>query len=96
MATQLALFASIILPLFISWLGLYNQWIPEINRRLPVFFINSLGYIPFVVVGGLGMYALFSVAYGVATFNDCKEAQKELMDQVAEAKKELKKRKIIS
>uniref|UniRef100_A0A0K0EZU6 Dolichol-phosphate mannosyltransferase subunit 3 n=1 Tax=Strongyloides venezuelensis TaxID=75913 RepID=A0A0K0EZU6_STRVS len=96
MATQLALFASIILPLLISWLGLYNQWIPEINRRLPNFFINSLGYIPFVVVGGLGMYALFSVGYGVATFNDCKEAQKELMDQVAEAKKELKKRKIIS
>uniref|UniRef100_A0A0K0ELX9 Dolichol-phosphate mannosyltransferase subunit 3 n=1 Tax=Strongyloides stercoralis TaxID=6248 RepID=A0A0K0ELX9_STRER len=96
MATQLALFASLILPVFISWLGLYNEWVPEINRRLPMYFINTLGYIPFVVIGGLGMYAIFSIVYGVATFNDCKNAQKELMDEVLEAKNELKKRNIIS
>uniref|UniRef100_A0A0N4ZTR5 Dolichol-phosphate mannosyltransferase subunit 3 n=1 Tax=Parastrongyloides trichosuri TaxID=131310 RepID=A0A0N4ZTR5_PARTI len=96
MATQLVLFTSFFLPIFITWLGLYNEWIPIINKSLPSFLNYIMGYIPFFFIGGLGMYALFSITFGVLNFNDCKTAQLELMDEVEEVKKELKERNIIS
>jgi dolichol-phosphate mannosyltransferase subunit 3 len=37
-----------------------------------------------------GAYLLFKLGYGVLTFNDVPEAHKELMDQIEQAKKELK------
>ena len=42
----------------------------------------------------LGVYAASSVVHGVLTFKDCPEAAKELEEQVAEAKTEMKNRGI--
>ncbi|GMI12980.1 hypothetical protein TrVE_jg4259 [Triparma verrucosa] len=49
---------------------------------------------PLLVVALLGIYALSDIAYTVITFNDCKDASAEIETQVAEAKKEMKRRKI--
>lgn len=43
----------------------------------------------------LGIYAAVTIIYNVLTFNDCPEAAAELDQQIKEAKKEMKKRKII-
>ena len=53
-------------------------------------------YLPVWAILALGVYAASSVLYGVATFRDCPEAAKEIETQVAEARKELKRRGIIS
>jgi hypothetical protein len=49
---------------------------------------------PFLIVLALGVYAVCDIMYVVLTFNDCKEAAAEIDRQVAEATKEMKKRKI--
>jgi dolichyl-phosphate mannosyltransferase polypeptide 3 len=49
---------------------------------------------PFLVVVGLGVYAVADIMYTVLTFNDCKDAAEEIDRQVLEARKEMKKRKI--
>lgn len=38
---------------------------------------------------------MFSIVHGVATFNDCADARKELIEEIKEARADLKKRKII-
>ena len=53
-------------------------------------------YAPIWAIFALGIYAASSVLYGVAKFRDCPEAAAEIEHQVAEAKKELKRRGIIS
>ena len=53
-------------------------------------------YAPVWAILALGIYAGVSVLYGVANFRDCPEAAKEIEQQVAEARKELKRRGIIS
>lgn len=55
-----------------------------------------LEYAPVWAILVLGVYAASSVMYGVATFRDCPEAASEIELQVAEARKELKRRGIIS
>mmetsp|Transcript_7775 Transcript_7775/g.17548 ORF Transcript_7775/g.17548 Transcript_7775/m.17548 type:complete len:117 (-) Transcript_7775:461-811(-) len=47
-------------------------------------------YMPLWAILILGLYALFSVLYRVATFGDCSEATEELSRQIVEAKEKLK------
>lgn len=53
-------------------------------------------FAPVWAILALGVYALVSVVHGVANFRDCPEAAAEIEQQVIEAKKELKRRGIIS
>jgi len=50
---------------------------------------------PILVIASFGLYALCSVLYGVFTFNDCPEAREELVNEIKQAKVELRKRNII-
>ena len=45
---------------------------------------------PVLLVILFGVYSLVTLIYRVATFNDCEAAAKELQEEIAEAKKELK------
>ena len=47
-------------------------------------------YLPFWAIIALGLYALSTVLYRVATFGDCPEAAEELSSQIGEAKEKLK------
>uniref|UniRef100_A0A0N5CAF5 Dolichol-phosphate mannosyltransferase subunit 3 n=1 Tax=Strongyloides papillosus TaxID=174720 RepID=A0A0N5CAF5_STREA len=95
MATQLALSCCLFVPLFIVWIGLLNEWIPLINHHLPTFIIDNIKYAPIYCIFLFAVYALTSLFIGVITFNDCKDAQVELVNEVNEVKEELRKRKII-
>ena len=53
-------------------------------------------YAPVWAILMLGLYAVFSVLHGVANFRDCPDAAAEIEQQVVEARKELKRRGIIS
>jgi dolichyl-phosphate mannosyltransferase polypeptide 3 len=55
-----------------------------------------LDFAPLWAILALGVYALGCVLYGVATFRDCPEAATEIEQQVAEARKELKRRGILA
>lgn len=47
-------------------------------------------------VSNSGIYAVCSVLYGVATFNDCSQAREELIKEIEEAKQDLRERKVIA
>uniref|UniRef100_A0A0K0EIM1 Dolichol-phosphate mannosyltransferase subunit 3 n=1 Tax=Strongyloides stercoralis TaxID=6248 RepID=A0A0K0EIM1_STRER len=95
MATQLVLSSCILLPLFLCWIGLLNEWIPLINRNLPTIIIENIKYAPLYVIFIFAVYALTSLFIGVVTFSDCKEAKIELMNEVNQTKEELRKLKIL-
>uniref|UniRef100_A0A0N5A4G3 Dolichol-phosphate mannosyltransferase subunit 3 n=1 Tax=Parastrongyloides trichosuri TaxID=131310 RepID=A0A0N5A4G3_PARTI len=95
MATQLALFLSLLLPLFLIWLGLVNEWIPIINQNLPLVISKNIKYAPIYGIFGIGVYVFISMVIGVITFNECKAAHVDLMKEVEETKRELRQRKII-
>ncbi|KAK3044776.1 hypothetical protein LTS18_000381 [Coniosporium uncinatum] len=46
--------------------------------------------IPFWAIVSFGAFLLFRLGYGVFTFNDVPEAHKELMQQIEQAKNELR------
>lgn len=46
--------------------------------------------LPFWALVSFGAYLLFKLGYGVFTFNDVPEAHKELMQQIHEARIDLK------
>jgi len=45
--------------------------------------------LPFWALISFGSYLLFKLGWGVFTFNDVPEAHKEIMQQIAEARKDL-------
>lgn len=53
-------------------------------------------FAPFLGVVMLGLYLLFRLVLGVASYHDCPDAAAEIDAQIKEAKIELKRRKIIS
>mmetsp|Transcript_9786 Transcript_9786/g.18746 ORF Transcript_9786/g.18746 Transcript_9786/m.18746 type:complete len:103 (+) Transcript_9786:102-410(+) len=55
-----------------------------------------MDWAPVWAILALGVYAAVSIFYGVANFRDCPEAATEIEQQVIEARKELKRRGIIS
>ncbi|CAK5074142.1 unnamed protein product [Meloidogyne enterolobii] len=96
MATQLTLFFIRFLPFLTVWTILFLQ--PSFFNFMPWLItqrIQLLIYSPLILIGSLGIYAVLTIIYGVATFNDCKNAREELIKQVAEAKEDLRKRGII-
>jgi len=54
-----------------------------------------IDYFPLWIVICLGLYAVGSIAYGVANFVDCPDAAIEVEKHVKEAKTEMKKRGVI-
>uniref|UniRef100_A0A1I8BQP4 Dolichol-phosphate mannosyltransferase subunit 3 n=1 Tax=Meloidogyne hapla TaxID=6305 RepID=A0A1I8BQP4_MELHA len=95
MATQLTLFFFRILPFLTFWSILLFK--PSLFNSLPWLIkqrIQLLIYSPLVLFASLGIYAVLTVIYGVATFNDCKKARESLIKEVAEAKEDLRKRGI--
>lgn len=55
----------------------------------------AVDWAPLIALVLFGGYALLRLIVGVATFSDCPQAARELEIQVEEAKKELRRRKII-
>lgn len=47
---------------------------------------------PFYLLVTFGCYSLATIGYRVATFNDCDDAAKELLEQIKEAKEDLRKK----
>jgi dolichyl-phosphate mannosyltransferase polypeptide 3 len=90
MATQLSLFAAYLSPFAILWLMILTDVVPYLkpNKELILFAM------PMGLVALLGVYAIFSVVYGVLTFNDCVKARADLVAEITEAKKDLQSRGI--
>jgi len=72
------LLTSIYLALFLQVIPLPEKFQEEV---VPV--------LPFWALISFGAYLLFKLGWGVFTFNDVPEAHKELMQQIAEARKDL-------
>ena len=47
---------------------------------------------PLMIVVLFGFYSVLTIAYRVATFNDCEEASKELQKQIGEAREDLRRK----
>lgn len=76
---------SIAMLLTSIYLALFLQVVP-----LPQKFQEEVvPYLPFWALISFGAYLLFSLGWGVFTFNDVPEAHAELMQQIAEARKDL-------
>ena len=50
---------------------------------------------PLLILLALALYAVLDIAYVVLTFNDCKDAAREIEVQVKEARREMRRRKIV-
>ncbi|KAL1301763.1 hypothetical protein AAFC00_005961 [Neodothiora populina] len=75
----LLLVSSVYLALFLGLVPLPSKIQDEI---IPV--------LPFWVLISFGAYLLFSLGWGVFTFNDVPEAHKELMAEIEQARADLK------
>mmetsp|Transcript_20999 Transcript_20999/g.31821 ORF Transcript_20999/g.31821 Transcript_20999/m.31821 type:complete len:104 (-) Transcript_20999:432-743(-) len=88
------LFLSIGIVFLAIWKGSLSN-IDSIKSSHPIFESSTIieplvTYLPVWAILSLGVYALFSVLYRVATFGDCPEAADELGKQIIEAKEKLK------
>ncbi|CAB3410050.1 unnamed protein product [Caenorhabditis bovis] len=94
MVSQAVIFLGHLVPLTLIWVACVHNIIP-VNNYLPEFAHHFVLYAPIFAVIMLGIYAVGSVVYGVATFNDCAEAREELIQEIKEAREDLKKRKVL-
>ncbi|XP_035285500.1 dolichol-phosphate mannosyltransferase subunit 3-like [Anguilla anguilla] len=62
------------------------------NLRLPRAYREVAWPMPVYLLVVFGCYSLATVGYRVATFNDCREAAKELQAQIQEANLDLQKK----
>ncbi|EOA82575.1 hypothetical protein ACJQWK_04961 [Exserohilum turcicum] len=76
---------SIAMLLTSIYLALFLQVVP----LPPKIQEEVIPYLPFWALVSFGAYLLFSLGWGVFTFNDVPEAHAELMQQIAEARKDL-------
>uniref|UniRef100_F1LH41 Dolichol-phosphate mannosyltransferase subunit 3 n=1 Tax=Ascaris suum TaxID=6253 RepID=F1LH41_ASCSU len=84
-----------ILPFVLLWFALLQNWLPG-TYDFTTKNHEIILYAPVYAVVMLGIYAVCSVLYGVATFNDCQLARDELKKEIEEARAELRKRNVIS
>jgi len=86
----------------LAYLALYSYHLtslpPPLSSHflaLPALTSASLStFSPLLILAVLALHAVTDIMYTVLTFNDCKEAAKEIDDQVKEAHAAMKKRKI--
>ncbi|XP_064204657.1 dolichol-phosphate mannosyltransferase subunit 3-like [Anguilla rostrata] len=62
------------------------------NLRLPRAYREVAWPMPMYLLVVFGCYSLATIGYRVATFNDCREAAKELQAQIQEANLDLQKK----
>lgn len=60
--------------------------------RLPAPYRQALLPLPVYLLVAFGCYALATVGYRVATFNDCEEAAAELREHINTAREDLRRR----
>ncbi|CAP24237.2 Protein CBR-DPM-3 [Caenorhabditis briggsae] len=84
MASQLIIYSAHVVLLVLVWLLAYTEVVPVLSY-IPECAHCLVYYI----------YAAFNVIYGVATFNDCAEAKVELLQEIKQARAELKQKRII-
>ena len=71
-------------------------YIAALFSYLPLPFVDSeilqqiLPLLPWWALVSFGSYSLWSLGWGLWTFRDCPEAYNELMQQIAEAKNDLR------
>lgn len=103
MAPQALIYTLHVLPFAALWIAAVRDWLPildltpESGRHFILFvrfLIREICQAPVYVVVFLGIYAVCSVLYGVATFNDCPQARAELVTEIEHAKVDLRKRKV--
>lgn len=63
-----------------------------LDLRLPQAYREVAWPMPVYLLVVFGCYALATLGYRVATFNDCEEAARELQGQIKEAKEDLRKK----
>ncbi|KAE9421047.1 hypothetical protein Angca_008794 [Angiostrongylus cantonensis] len=96
MVSQAILYSAHILPFGLLWLATATGFIPLAKLGPDCnCFRHLVLYAPIYAVLLLAVYALISVVYGVATFNDCPLAKEELLKEIKEARDDLKQRKVI-
>ncbi|KAK0397815.1 hypothetical protein QR680_002283 [Steinernema hermaphroditum] len=74
MASQLVKYLAVVTVFALFWLSL-----------LPLDYV-IITYAPIIAIMLLGIYAVLSVLYGVATFNDCEYAKVSLQKEISEAR----------
>jgi dolichyl-phosphate mannosyltransferase polypeptide 3 len=67
------------------YLSLFLQVVP-LPRKIQE---EIVPFLPFWALISFGAYLLFKLGWGVFTFNDVPQAHAELMQQIAEARKDL-------
>jgi len=68
----------------ILWISAYSG-VALVNQ-----FRTEILWSPVALVFILGVYSVLTIAYRVATFNDCEDASKELQRQIGEAREDLR------
>jgi dolichyl-phosphate mannosyltransferase polypeptide 3 len=69
-----------------TWYVIISGWLPiQLSPQLYQVFLPM----PLYAIMLLGCYSLISIGYQLMTFNDCDEAEKELKEQINQAKRDL-------
>jgi hypothetical protein len=90
------------------WISLLSQkemiiqtlpiWIPKSyteNKQLDNIVSNLIDFAPLILLISLGVYAIFSIGYGVLRLRTCHEASVELEHQIKEARQDMIRRGVI-
>lgn len=80
--TKLMQWLTLLLVIAVIWGAAYT------NALQP--FRTEILWTPVMMVVLFGLYSVVTIAYRVATFNDCEEASKELQRQIGEAREDLR------
>ncbi|KAJ9050887.1 hypothetical protein DSO57_1009997 [Entomophthora muscae] len=84
--------ATILGGLFGFWLIVQLGWLP---LPLPSILLQKVWpTLPFVALVWFGSYSFVNIGYNLMTFRDCPEAHEELMQQIDEALRDLRSKKI--
>ncbi|EYC40393.1 hypothetical protein Y032_0614g683 [Ancylostoma ceylanicum] len=86
MVSQAILYAAHVLPVGMIWLACVTGFLPLMKLGPDCDCFRHLV---------LYVYAIASVVHGVLTFNDCPAAKEELLQEIKEAREDLKKRKVL-
>ncbi|EFO25379.1 dolichol Phosphate Mannosyltransferase family member [Loa loa] len=94
MVSQLVIYSLHVSPLIAIWVALLYDWLPYTHNFTRKYY-GFILYLPIYAIFLLGIYATCNVVYGVATFNDCPDAEEELKKEIEDAKTDLRRRNVI-